>query len=197
MSEEKLNHIQQWHIVISGFTQHEGALHGCERLELKLRSIASPSVYVGLRTWRNDWAKLAEKMDRASAPSFRVYIYAYSWGAGNGFTKLAKELKARGLGVTRAVLCDPVYCSPAFSAWPGVRWLARGTGVLARRPIRVPENVGTVEYFTQAGTFPRGSDLVATRHSRVTHLGQLPYAHNEIDDSREFHDRALEVAGVK
>jgi hypothetical protein len=190
---KELHTIKQWHIVISGFTQGAGDLHGCERLEMQMRAIASPTVYVGLRTWQNDWAGLARKIDRVSHKNPQVFVYAYSWGAGNGFVRLAKELGKRGIAVQHAVLADPVYCSPIASGIPGLRWLSRGAGVLARKTIKAPDNVRRIDYFTQSETFPRGSDI-AGDPERVHHAGKLAYTHNTIDDSDEFHRLSLAVS---
>ena len=183
--------IRTWHIPISGFTQNIDRQNGFDRLWKQLRPLASEHVsLLPPQRWRADFSAIAEFIHRMkpenTVPEIRVY--AYSWGCGHGFLKLATELLKRGLSIRYAVLCDPVY----HSWWRP--WRAMLTGRWSP-PIRIPKNVGEVFWFRQFQNRPQGTDLVSADPATVIHEPVVLNAHHEwMDDQREFHDTCLEVA---
>lgn len=183
--------ITSWHLCIGGFRQHEGELTGLHRLWLKLRALASPSTVVTLREWDADWAELAELiwLSSINGQGPTINVYAYSWGAGYGFVELAKALRARGLWVHAACLCDPVYRSRLLV----MRWLA----LIPNMEIVVPSNVQSVHWTRQRVGRPMGHDLVA--ESRNTYIAQPVICecdHRHMDEHPAFHRLALEAAGL-
>lgn len=188
--------INAWHICISGFRQRAGRMSGLLRLWRTIGSrLASPTCRVELRRWDEDWADLADWIwlcwqdAGGSAPSIRVY--AYSWGAGWGFVRLARELQRRGLRVESAVLADPVY-----RHW---YWLGQWRAFVPWRKIRVPANVVNVRWCYQRQNWPRGHRVVAEdKRATVVNCG-VPVAadHEYVDDHDTFHTMALQAAGVR
>jgi hypothetical protein len=185
--------ISTWHIVISGFLQHEGKPTGMVALWRRLhRRHAAPGVCVELRAWNEKWRDLAELIWRVQ-PEERppvVKVYAYSWGAGWGAMQLARELGRRGLAIDFMVLSDPVYRSP----WPGMRWLA-----LARwRAIQVPPNVRVVFWFRQRASLPAGHALAARRNDRtiITPPVWVEVDHQYMDDLPLFHRQCERVSAL-
>lgn len=155
--------IAVWHVVISGFTQHRGDPTGSQRLWLKLRGLVNNGrSCVEFFPWNSNWRDVAEWIWRCRPEERppRVYVYAYSWGAGGGFVRLARALRKRGIEIEFAVLSDPVYCPPLRC----LAWLALVPWI----PIRVPDNVRRVHYFLQRLNFPRGHKLVADDARRTT-----------------------------
>jgi hypothetical protein len=121
-----------------------------------------------------------------------IGVYAYSWGAGYGATKFAKELRRLGMQIQTMVLCDPVYRSPLV----GFRWrslLSRGS--VFAPTVYIPENVGEVFSFHQTYDRPQGHNIVAKSNRTQLHQPQeLIRAHTTMDDAQEFHAKAFEVA---
>ncbi|HJT31056.1 MAG TPA: hypothetical protein VJ783_03240 [Pirellulales bacterium] len=154
--------IAVWHVVISGFTQHRGDPTGSQKLWLRLRGLVNNGrSCVEFFPWNSNWKDVAEWIWRCRPEERppRVYVYAYSWGAGGGFVRLARALRKRGIEVERAVLSDPVYCPP-------LRCLA-WTALLRWKKIHVPDNVRRVDYFFQRRNYPRGHHLVALDPKRT------------------------------
>lgn len=186
--------VHAWHLCISGFTQTEGQLTGLMRLclELGIRH-NGPRTRVELRKWNDDWSDVAEFIwltrPNGASGGPRVNVYAYSWGAGWGFTQLAQQLRQRQIEVSSAVLCDPVYRS---------RWLSMQWRSLWGHPvIRVPDNVHTVWSCYQTTNKPAGHPLVADDPSRTRILPAVHVpgvTHQYMDDTRMFFERSLEVA---
>lgn len=183
--------IHTWHILISGFTQDANEPSGTEALWSQMRQLSSAGICVQCMTWKDDWAGLAERITRTSVKLPRVYIYAYSWGAGHGFTTLADELGKRGIWVRHAVLCDPVYRSRLLPTWLPFNPLS-----LMRTPkIRVPKNVDRVSWLRQKQNRPAGHDLKAdTPATQIDKPILLARNHAWMDDAPEYHDMALRVA---
>jgi len=181
-------YILTWIICISGFTQHVGEPTGIHKLWLKLRhNFTNATTQTELWTWNSRWWELAEaiKISRDGVPP-RVLICAYSWGAGWGFVRLARELRKRGIVVLGAVLADPVYRS---------RWLSFAWRSLIGSPVvSIPDNVRTVRWLRQRNNYPRGHDLVA-QNERLTRIEAavelVGVTHENIDDSDEFHSLAM------
>jgi hypothetical protein len=183
--------IETWHFVISGFRQHLDRPTGSQLLWSKLRNAHSNgSVCVELREWNSDWNAIAEFVWRfrpAHAPP-RVFVYAYSWGAGWGFVRLARELARRGLSVECAVLADAVY----RARWISLSWLS----LVGLPHVRVPRNVREVYWYFQRRSLPRGHAVVAEDPRATTvHPGiECQSDHSWMDDDYAYHARALEVA---
>lgn len=189
--------IRTWIIAISGYTQTEGTLHGMQRLWLNLMPLNNPQTCIIQPPWDHNWEHLAERISLTSDHrDTRILVFAYSWGVGNGLVKFAAALKSRAMFINRAVLSDGVYHSQKFDAWPGLGHLMRGIGVAMGRDIQIPDNVERVDWFRQKQTFPRGGNLVFTRHTEHTEPVELDYPHVAMDDAPEFHERCLAVAGV-
>lgn len=182
--------IFKWHIVISGFTQEEDSYNGCERLWESLTSRLSPTVMVAQKEWNDDFERLAGRIKRCSVDNPTVFIYAYSWGAGNGFVALAKALREYGIFVERAVLCDPVY----YSRLP--LWTLRFLGAVTGKDIEVPANVKCVESFVQRVNYPRGSKLVAEDpvYTTIDEPMLLALPHGDMEDSQHWHMACLRAA---
>ena len=183
--------IRQWHIPISGLTQNIDRQNGFDRLWKQLRPLASEHVsLLPPQRWRADFSAIAEFIHRMkpenTVPDIRVY--AYSWGCGHGFVKLAGELLKRGCGIRYAVLCDPVY----HSWWRP--WRAVMTGRWAP-PIRIPKNVSEVYWFRQFQNRPQATGLTAIGAFTVIHKPVVLKADHEwMDDQTEFHAKCLDVA---
>lgn len=198
----KTNPITTWHVCISGYTQSEAEMTGLMRIALELGARhRGPATAVELHRWNDDWKALAEFIwlarPNGDSEGPVVNIYAYSWGAGWGFTQLAKALKARGIAVRCAVLADPVY----RSRWWSMLW--RSLSPFAKPRIEVPANVRKVWWFYQHSlpwyclAEPRGHRLTAEEPSAtVIHEGVKVSGviHHYMDDLRAFFDKCLEVA---
>jgi hypothetical protein len=190
------NRINAWHVCISGFTQHHGRMSGLMRLWLLLSAaIASRSVRVELRPWREDWPRFAEWLwltwQEQGGPPPTICVYAYSYGAGWGFLRLADELGKRGMEIHRAVLCDPVYRHGyLWGAWRAFWPFSR---------ICVPASVREVWWFYQRRNLPMGHQVVAANRARtLVHAGQeIVATHQYVDDSESFREQCLEAAGVE
>lgn len=143
-----------WIYVIPGFTQTRGTRTRLIELWMRLyKRLSDRGVSVQLQPWKSDWESEAELITRTSSPSPSVYVVAYSWGAGWGFSQLAKELRARGIGIKHAWLIDPVYRHRYLAG----QWRA----LLPWVPIKVPSNVKRVTWWRQKETLPHGHDLKA------------------------------------
>lgn len=185
--------IDSWHIVISGFLQHEGKSHGMVSLWRSLRSHASPTCCVELRSWNDDWRALAELIYRCRShrPKSRphVKIYGYSWG-GYSATLLARELARREIVVDAMVLSDAVYRHWYRLGW----WRAFSPWSY----IEIPNNVREVTWFVQAKDWPRGHELIAEDEKRTLiagpKLAPSHVGHCEMDDLTAFHDACRRVA---
>ena len=184
--------IRNWHIIISGFTQTEARLHGCQRLWLKLMELANPQTCVIQPPWNHDWSALASRIENTSAPDVRITVYGYSWGCGNGVVNLAKELKSRALSINHAVLSDPV----VYSSWP--TWTAKFLTVFLRKSIDIPSNIKKVDWFRQTNGIPYGCDLVAAKASntKIEPPTVLDLPHEAMDDAPQWHAKCIEVAGL-
>ncbi|MGE0605526.1 MAG: hypothetical protein AB7O62_00265 [Pirellulales bacterium] len=186
-----LQPIDDWHICISGFRQPPGYPSGIQTVWSRLRRAHNNGrVAVEYWEWCAAWDQVAELIWNFRRPGHvpRVFIYAYSWGGGWGFTRLARALQKRGIEVPTAVLCDPVYCSPL---WVG--WFA---AFLSWKTIRVPANVKRVLHFFQRQNWPRGHRPVAVDPSAtlVEPGRELRLEHHYMDDAEEFQSLCVDVA---
>jgi pimeloyl-ACP methyl ester carboxylesterase len=185
--------IRRWHIVIGGFRQTEGKPTGMVRLWHRLHELhAQPGVCVELRSWNDNWRELAELIWRVQPEDEPVVIkvYAYSWGAGWGAMRLARELSRRGVNVSWMVLSDPVYRSP----WIITRWLA----LVPWRSILVPPNVRVVHWFRQRVSLPSGHALRPQRKERtvISPAVWADVSHLYMDDLRTFHRECERVSAL-
>ena len=178
--------ISRWIVPISGFTQSRSRSNGIDRLWLKVRDQANGTVsVVPPQHWNSDWEQWAgwiSRMSRGEKPE--VFIFAYSWGCGNGAIQLARELRSAAIDVKAMVFSDPVYHS----------WWRPWRAMVASPKILIPSNVGEVSWFRQQINYPRGTGLVSestgtTIHEPIT----LHYDHQGMDDAGEFHDKCQET----
>lgn len=120
MTKFKDNKIKTWILVISGFRQTYKADDGSDELYYKLHKYNSPTVRVERLTWKENWRQWAGWIEKNSTSGTKILVFAYSYGAGHGYRKLAKYLARLNVKVYFAVLCDPVYRSWLLI----LRWLA-------------------------------------------------------------------------
>ena len=180
--------ITHWHYVISGFLQNRGTYDGSLDLWRKMCSAHhGPDERVELCPWNTRWDAEAEFVYRFRNGCPVVTIAAYSWGAGWGAMRFARELGKRGIVVRSMVLSDPVYRHPLLA----MRWLT-----LFRFPvIRVPANVQDVRWFRQRDDWPSGHELYA--EGEGTHIYdpvEADCGHLLMDELPAFHAAALEEA---
>lgn len=185
--------IAVWHLVISGFTQHRGEPTGSNRLWLRLRGLVNNGrSCVEFFPWHSDWSDVAEWIwsCRPEERPPRVFVYAYSWGAGGGFVRLARALKKRGIEIEIAVLSDPVYCPPLRC----LAWLA----LCPWQKIRVPDNVKRVHYFFQRENLPQGHHLVADdpRKTTIERPHQARQEHHYMDELHAWQFLCGDVAAA-
>jgi len=97
--QEHAMSITRFHVPIMGFTQDQSRESGMEKLWRRLRRNLplETQCLVHPQTWDADFDSLAEFFWRNGTSATVVNIYAYSWGCGHGFVKLAKALQARGI----------------------------------------------------------------------------------------------------
>ena len=178
-------------ICISGFTQNLGKPNGIEKLWMEMRDMENPSVRTSYKPWHSRWGNFAEHILRTSPNDPRmldIRIFAYSWGCGHGFTALSKQLLKRGIKVSAAVLCDPVYH----------KWSAPWRAMISpfvTPTIKVPRNVKEVWWLYQRQGKPMGHDVVACNPGTVVHSGiKMDVSHSYADDNPRFHELSLEVA---
>ena len=185
--------IRTRHVCISGFLQSIAKPVGFERLWLKLRRHEKPTSRVSYLPWNANWSSVAEHFMRTGPAddftTLTVRVYAYSWGVGNGFMKLARELRKRGMSIEKAVLCDGVY----HSGW--LPWRAVFSPFWTPR-IVVPDNVGEVWWLRQKENKPMGHDILAAScvSTTIHDPRVLSVAHSYMDDAPEFHRLCLQVA---
>jgi hypothetical protein len=195
--------IHTWIVPIMGFTQTFDRPTGMEKLWGTLRKYSGPRCcVVAPMEWDEDFQALAGFIGRNSDQTkpTTIITIAYSWGAGNGFIKLADALAALPvpLRIERAILADPVY-HPGLAPFA---WRALVNGLFAPK-IAIPANVGRVSWTRQERDKPRAHDLVAADPAPYsTTLGTIidapklrPLNHNQMDDDPTFHRMAL--AAVK
>ncbi len=221
------------HIVcISGFSQNQGGHRDNGVLKLyhwlkgTLAEIDEAEVYY--RSWNHNWNHFAKFIhygndafgsDSAPTPA-TVIIVAYSYGAGWGAMRLARELQALGIDVRDMVLSDPVY----RSAWWLLAWrsmipsrqcqgkertkiglLFRAVRYLLWRlgqalpwlvpEITVPNNVERLWIARQDRNLPQGHKLSA-RCTAFLETYDYSVRHAAMDDLQEFHFAAKRRAAA-
>jgi hypothetical protein len=159
-----------------------------------MRSLKSDGVcVVKPYEWDADAEAEAALIARNSAPGAVVLMYAYSYGVGSFFIRLARALQRYGIRIARLISCDGIrrfHALKIASAW----WLSKLVS------IPVPENVDRVYAFRQAEDWLlRGHRLVAENASATTII-DCPvsgYDHVTIDENESFYRVALqEFRGV-
>ena len=144
----------KWIYVIPGFTQHRGTRTKMIDLWARLyANLGGNGTSIQCQPWCADWRSEAELICRTSEFNPEIYVIAYSWGAGWGFTQLSKQLRQRGYRINHAWLIDPVYRHNYVLG----QWRALVPGI----PIKVPSNVDHVTWWRQNETYPKGHDLKA------------------------------------
>lgn len=189
-----VNHpIRCWDVLITGFLQHPNQPNGFVAIwqgvrlhQDKDREVTFPM------PWNSCWAELADTIRRCrdAAKETVVRIYAYSYGAGWGAVKFARELAARKIDVVWMVLSDPVHRSD---------WLVgRLSALFPFATIEIPDNVRFVSWFRQGMTCPRGHDLVADDPAVTTIYDPVYLAipHTEMDDAPAFREECFRVAAL-
>lgn len=181
---------ERFHVPIMGFTQNQSRESGLEKVWRQLREEIplKTQCLVHPQRWNADFDGLAEFIFRNGGPGTLVNVYAYSWGCGHGFVKLAKALRKRGIQIPQAVLSDPVYHS-WWRPWRGL-FPAVWNG-----PIVVPENVWDVHSFYQRLNRPQGTTLKLNNKLAVNREPiEVKAAHEYMDDTSEFRNKVLELA---
>lgn len=181
--------ITAWHVPISGFTQTLDRSNGIHKLWTKLRAVVDKQTCViHPQVWNANFAELAEFIWMMSqgngAPAIKVY--AYSWGCGHGFIRLAKELRRRGMRIRTAVLCDPVFHS----------WWRPWRAMILCPQIVVPSNVDEVFWFRQYQNRPCGTALMEADEDQteIHEAIVLDREHAYMDDAQEFHECCVQAA---
>ena len=164
--------------IISGFTEADFDITGSRKLYNELR-VRFPEHVVEFAQWKEgeDLAKYFNSIGATNA-----LVCAYSWGAGHGLVEFSEAFD----GNVRAILCDPVY----RSKFPWMRWRALTKFWIPT--IRYGDNVSVLAWFTQKLNQPGNDNIsagVAPSKAKV-----LPYKHKRMDDSKEYHDAAVEAA---
>lgn len=188
--------IATFSIVVSGFTQDRGYVHGMLELREKL-IIAGHSSGSKERVWYLPWTvnygRVASDLVHICSkygyiPKVNVCGYSYGgWGA----IKMCKALEYHGIHVKYLILSDPV-ARPWY--WP--RPLPALTSLLSREysfKLTVPSNVHELFSFYQEENRPQGHQLVCVQTKQHCPV-KLQYTHQRMDDALEFHGQVLKCA---
>lgn len=195
--------VYEWHIVFGGFLQtaDSGSVNGTLELWSKLHQKHSGArTVVEWHPWSVNTDALAEKvLQFRNGVLPRVYVYAYSWG-GTAAVRFARNLRKRGLFVSRMILSDAVY-----RHW---YWLGQYRAAVSWSRLIVPDNVRFVDWFYQrnprfslrrlmtgTGTFfePAGHQVEAENpaETRVCKGIELPQDHCHMDNADAWHAMAV------
>jgi hypothetical protein len=179
----------KWIVPLMGFREDASRRTGMERLWSDLRRFASPSCTVlAPWEWRDNMRSLAAFIARNSPWSVpRLFVFAYSWGGGYAFPRLARECERLGLTIETACLCDPVYRS-GLLPW----WLPFNPISLTRQPlIEIPGSVQTVYWVRQHTNLPAAHEVYPAdpEYTDVAPPVVIEATHTTIDDARPW--RAL------
>lgn len=180
-------------ICIGGFTQTRNNPSGIDKVYLDNVELKNSHITL-ICNWKDDWKSLARFLFRIGPDDLTldVRVYAYSWGCGYAFIRLAKELKKMGIKIRYAVLSDPVYFNRLF------RWRAMYSPFWIPK-IMVPDNVQKVYYFVQRQNLPSGHKVKAVDENltKVYFMGELKYTHQYMDDAPEFRLLCRKVSQIK
>lgn len=171
-----------------GFRQSAAARSGLEVLWGKMRELKSDGVCI-LKPyeWDQDPEQEAALIARNSAPGAVVLIYAYSYGVGSFFIKLARALKRHGIRIARLISCDGIrrFIVGKFAS---IHWFRKLVA------IPVPGNVDKVYRFYQTNDWLlRGHRLVAETPAATEIIDwHLPEDdHLSADENESFHAVAI------
>lgn len=134
---EDLRFIRSFVYLIGGRSQKTGGDTGMMRLWAMLfrwraeaRIATTAFTFIMPREWNESVAEMAGLLRRHGLPAGdrRVIIAGYSWGAGFGAPRLARELGRANTDVDLLILIDPIYRSRlplafrllAFTTWFGI-----------------------------------------------------------------------------
>lgn len=182
----KFNHII---LHIMGFTQTLNRYSGIHAAWAKTRKMVKPSPDTMVMTplqWKANWDHYAEFIRWSSHSRTRIYVMAYSWGAGWGFMNLAKKLND-GLmtrRITYAMLIDPVFRSPLLPSWLPINPLS----MTSFFNIDIERNVDEVKYYLQRQNRPQGRILRGSPATEIHNPTYLELNHEDMEDAEIIHD---------
>jgi len=189
-------HIQNFIVLLGGFTQHAGEDTGMMRLWARLfhwrDSRTRTRTMIMPREWDDDVDAMAAMVKRhaSSAAPPRIVIIGYSYGGGWTAPRLARSLARDRFNVDLMVLIDPVWRSRLISG----KWLSF-TGAI---DIAVPANVRNVISWRQrngALLQPRGSRLSLDDESATRIILEVDVSLLELDHaSIQYDDDILDAA---
>lgn len=188
MKYQPINNVYQ---VIGGYNQSEGADTGMHKLWRCLGRLRSPDTVVSFREWNSPWDKVANNIVICTGTKpQKIVVIAYSWGAGYGFIKFAKELALRGAKIKAAILCDPIYRGGNFLLW--------GLAYVPRVPITIPWNVENVYGLRQKMTKLSGHSIIAEDDNltKIHPFIERRRGHTYMDEDPEFHKMVFDLVGI-
>lgn len=199
-----MSQIDQWDLIVDGFTRREGMVDGSNHLWFKANVNSSPAHVVEFRSWKFRYADFATQISRFLPDDKHpvINLAGYSYG-GYSVVKVARELDRRGIPVQCLILCDAVYR----------HWYAAGQwrSMVPWSKIVIPKNVREVFWFRQQHprfalyrdqefcgydrfAQPAGHEVVAPgTETRLHKAVILDREHTFMDAAPEYHTRALEV----
>jgi pimeloyl-ACP methyl ester carboxylesterase len=200
--------IDDWIVCISGWLQSRGqTVQGIPSLYHRLYQRHRNRANVIFQEWNSDWNSIAEwifRLSRNNGHTPRIMIVSYSWGAGFGFTRLAKFLGHRGLFVDGAVLSDAVFhfgprwthgwgLAQAAAYWPFRLPLLSDC---PRPVIDVPDNVRceNLHWYIQSNSRLRGHELVQNGHPCPNRHDVDFVTHSNMDDLDAFRTQAIQLS---
>jgi len=199
MNATRTEHLfERWLICIPGYMQRRGDPGaGVPALHRELSAAYNgPTCRVDLFLWDSKWRDLARWIDQSSIRAARIDVFAYSWGVGFGFLRLAKYLRRHGREIQNAVLCDGV-----AHVGPGLGPFHTASKSLAFLPcwsIRIPDNVRAVHRLRQENSLLRGHPIHRADPNRTrlaTPIYDVHRVHATMDDSPAFFGLCKEIAG--
>lgn len=184
----------KWIIPLMGFRESALQRTGMEQLWAELRKFASPECTVlSPWEWRDNMRSLAAFVSRNSPGTMpRLFVFAYSWGGGYAFPRLARECERLGLTIETACLCDPVYRSRLLPTWLPLNPMSLTRG----RRIRVPASVEVVYWVRQTLSLPAGHEVVPEDPTATDVVSPtvVEATHTTIDSSRQWRELVLREA---
>lgn len=180
--------------MIMGFTQNIGRHSGLHTPWEELRQYSEAERLVATPlSWDSNWREVARFIAAYSSPATKIYVAAYSWGAGHGFVKLSKYLKGHGRNIEHAILVDPVYRVKYLPSWITAGPL-NGISMTKLGRIKVTENVLEVTHFIQRENRPAGRQLkLESPRTKVNGPFLLKSKHAEMDDNIQVKQAILDV----
>lgn len=186
----------KWIVPLMGFRESASHRTGMERLWADLRRFASPTCTVlAPWEWRDNMRSLAAFISRNSPGAVpRLFVCAYSWGAGYAFPRLARECERIGVTIETACLCDPVYRSGLLPTWLPCNPLSL-TGVPL---IAIPGSVQCVWWVRQNHTLPSGHEIYPEdpEATDVAPALWIDAGHTTIDGHETWRGLVLEQASA-